>query len=108
LGVKGKPDPLKDRYIKAFGFPKVLYCVMGVLYANKIRLNDIEAVRRLLGRVINELLDEGIQEIDIKRYRTIVYTAATLIQALEKSDIEKRICKLEDLIKKLDNDMGAS
>jgi len=71
----------------------------------KIRTNSLEATRRLLSRVADILMtDTTLEAVDIQRYRAVVYCASTLIQCLERSDLEKRICRLEEKIEELIQD----
>lgn len=63
----------------------------------EIRLNDTKAVCRLLGRVIRGMLAEKESEgyIDTNTGRAVVYASATLLSALNQSDIEVRLQELE-------------
>ncbi|WP_027193084.1 hypothetical protein [Megalodesulfovibrio gigas] len=58
----------------------------------KRRLRTLDDVVRLLGSVINQL-EQG--ELEEGRARAIVYAAGVLRQAIEGSELEKRIQALE-------------
>lgn len=64
-------------------------------YKTKLRLNSIKSVNQLLGRTINSLIDETIEEDEA---RAIGYLANILIKGLEKSDLESRLEELEKVI----------
>lgn len=64
-------------------------------YKTKLRLNSIKSVNQLLGRTINSLIDETIEEDEA---RAIGYLANILIKGLEKSDLESRLEELEKVM----------
>ncbi len=65
---------------------------MRVLAKYDVRLNDPQAVRRLLGRVVNQLLRDEITE---GKARTIGYLANIMVGVMESADLEQRLEALE-------------
>jgi len=61
----------------------------------KIRLNKIQDVRRLLSRIINEVLGG---EIEIGKANCIGQLSNIMLRAMEKGDLELRIEELENLL----------
>jgi len=64
------------------------------IYRNKIRLENPQAVQRLLARTINLLNDGSISE---NRAKAIGYLSNILLQSFETVDFENRLKKLEEL-----------
>ena len=61
----------------------------------KIRLNKIQDVRRLLSRIINEVLGG---EIEIGKANCIGQLSNIMLRAMEKGELELRIEELERLV----------
>ncbi len=57
-----------------------------------VRLNDPQAVRRLLGRVVNQLLKDEMTE---GKARTIGYLCNIMVGVMESADFEQRLEALE-------------
>ena len=57
-----------------------------------IRLSNPSAVRRLLQRTINQLLND---EIQTDKARTIGYLGSIILKAMEVEDLEVRMTELE-------------
>ena len=64
-------------------------------YKQGIRLNNPQAVKRLLNRTINGLLAD---ELGTDKSRCIGYLCSILLKAIEVEDISKRLDQLEDKI----------
>lgn len=65
------------------------------IYRNSIRLENPQAVQRLLARTINLLNDNMINE---NRAKAIGYLANILLNSFETVNLEKRIEELESII----------
>lgn len=65
------------------------------IYKNSIRLENPQAVQRLLARTINLLNDNMI---DVHRAKAIGYLSNILLHAFESVNLEKRIEELESAI----------
>jgi hypothetical protein len=63
-----------------------------------VRLNKIPDVRRLLARLINQHL---AGDISTDSLRAITYSCNTIIQTLEKADLESRLDALEEKVSEL-------
>ena len=63
-------------------------------YKNAIRIKRAADVRRLVNRVINELNDTD-EPMTNERARTMATLANTALKAIEQSDIQERVEKLE-------------
>ena len=61
----------------------------------KIRLNKIQDVRRLLSRIINQVM---AGEIEIGKANCIGQLSNIMLRAMEKGDLELRIEELENLL----------
>ncbi|MGG2059678.1 hypothetical protein [Priestia megaterium] len=61
------------------------------------RLKSPQDVRRLLARVINELLLE--ERPTIERARVIATLSNSIIKAMEAGDLDERIKEIEELLK---------
>ena len=64
-------------------------------YKQGIRLNNPQAVKRLLNRTINGLLAD---ELGTDKSRCIGYLCSILLKAIETEDIAKRLDKLEQQV----------
>lgn len=62
-----------------------------------IRLNNPQAVRRLLNRTINDLLGD---KMEVDKARCIGYIGSILLKAIETEELENRISKLEKEVNK--------
>jgi len=60
-----------------------------------INLSKPSDIRRLLGRLINQLLTG---EIDNNTLRAVSYSCSILLSVMETTDIEKRLESLEEKI----------
>ncbi|CAH0178011.1 hypothetical protein SRABI84_01353 [Peribacillus simplex] len=65
-----------------------------------IRLNRPQDVRRLLARVINELIQEEPSSID--RARVIATLSNSIIKAMEVGELDERIKEIEKQLGGLD------
>ena len=65
---------------------------MNKLYKNNVRLNDIQGVNRLLGRVANALVQDEITE---EKARAIGYICNILYKSLQVGELEDRLQALE-------------
>ena len=61
----------------------------------KIRLNQIQDVRRLLSRIINQVM---AGEIEIGKANCIGQLSNIMLRAMEKGELELRIEELENLL----------
>jgi len=61
----------------------------------KIRLNQIQDVRRLLSRIINQVM---AGEIEIGKANCIGQLSNIMLRAMEKGELELRIEELERLL----------
>ncbi|NCB47149.1 hypothetical protein EOM81_09050 [bacterium] len=59
------------------------------------RLNTARAIRQQLAQVTNDLLEGQISE---SKARTIGYLCSIMLTAVEKSDLEERLVKLEKAV----------
>lgn len=64
-------------------------------------LNSAHDVRRLMGKLIKLRL---ANEIDSELLRVITYSVQTLLKAIESSETESRLIKLEEQIKELEKE----
>lgn len=60
-------------------------------------IETVEDVKRLLSDTLKELRSSPAESV-VSKSRAIGYLCQILLTALEKTDIEERICKLEELI----------
>ena len=61
----------------------------------KIRLNKVQDVRRLLSRIINEVLGG---KLDNNKANCIGQLSNIMLRAMEKGELEQRIEELERLV----------
>jgi len=62
-------------------------------YKNKIRLNSIESVNRLLQRIVNQVIDD---EMTVEKARAIGYLLRAMTENFVTLDVEKRLTLLEN------------
>jgi hypothetical protein len=61
----------------------------------KKRLNTARSIRQHLANVTHQLQEDEITE---SKARTLTYIASIMLRAVEKSEIEERLDKLEHLL----------
>jgi hypothetical protein len=69
----------------------------GKLHKAEVDINDIQGVKRLLVETINEVRNCNADSM-VQKGRAVGYLASILLVALEKSDIEQRLARLEDAL----------
>ncbi|MBM7702853.1 hypothetical protein [Metabacillus iocasae] len=67
----------------------------------KVRLNKPQDVRRMLARVINELLQEEAPTID--RARVIATLSNSIIRAMEVGGMDEKMCEIEKRLGELNS-----
>lgn len=64
-------------------------------FTKNIRLNRPQDIRRMIGKVINILLQDG--EITIDKAKTIATLSNTALKSMELGDLAERMSKIEKM-----------
>ena len=67
------------------------------VYKNKVRLEDMQGVRRLMARTINLLLDGELAE---DRAKAIGYLCNIMTSIIKTSELENRLTDIEEALAK--------
>lgn len=67
-------------------------------YKNDTRLNKPQDVRRMLSRIMNELLKNGTLD-PIQKAKALGYLSSISLKAMEMSDLEERMADIEKALK---------
>ena len=74
----------------------------GSEFTKNIRLNKPQDVRKMIGRVINILLQDG--EMTIDKAKTIATLSNTALKSMELGDLAERMDKIEQLLESQEDD----
>jgi hypothetical protein len=67
----------------------------GSEFTKNIRLNRPQDIRRMVGKVINILLQDG--EMTIDKAKTIATLSNTALKSMELGDLAERMNKIEEM-----------
>lgn len=67
----------------------------GIEFTKNIRLNRPQDIRRMIGKVINILLQDG--EMTIDKAKTIATLSNTALKSMELGDLADRMNKIEQI-----------
>jgi hypothetical protein len=68
----------------------------GSEFTKNIRLNRPQDIRRMVGKVINILLQDG--EMTIDKAKTIATLSNTALKSMELGDLAERMSKIEKMV----------
>lgn len=74
----------------------------GSEFTKNIRINKPQDVRKMIGRVINILLQDG--EMTIDKAKTIATLSNTALKSMELGDLAERMDKIEQLLESQEDD----
>lgn len=74
----------------------------GSEFTKNVRLNKPQDVRKMIGRVINILLQDG--EMTIDKAKTIATLSNTALKSMELGDLAERMDKIEEMLASQEQD----
>ncbi|WHX62346.1 hypothetical protein [Peribacillus frigoritolerans] len=71
-------------------------------FTKDIRINKPQDIRRMIGKVINILLQDGEMKID--KAKTLATLSNTALKSMELGELAERLDKIEEQLKKEEGD----
>ncbi|MCR8872304.1 hypothetical protein [Peribacillus frigoritolerans] len=69
----------------------------GSEFTKNIRINKPQDIRKIIGKVINILLQDG--EMTIDKAKTIATLSNTALKSMDLGDLAERMDKIEEILK---------